>query len=87
MKIGKVIGNVWADRKVPQLQGCRLHVVQPINSTYKDIDHPLVIADPQNLAGPGDIIIYVTSTDAVQAFDSVFAPVNACVVELVDSID
>jgi len=87
MKLGKVIGNVWADRKVPQLQGCRLHIIQPITSEGKKIDQPLVVADPKNIAGSGDIVVYVTSTDAAQAFDTGFAPVNAAVVELVDSID
>ncbi len=87
MKLGKVIGNVWAERKVPQLHACRLHVVQPLTSDKGNAGKPLVVADPQHIAGPGDIIVYVTSTDATQAFDSGFAPVNAAVVELVDSID
>lgn len=86
MKLGKVIGRVWAERKVKQLQACRLHIVQPVSSHLKKKGHPLVVADPQNIAGPNDIVIYVTSTDATQAFDSGFAPVNASVVELVDSI-
>lgn len=86
MKLGKVIGNVWAERKAPQLHACRLHVVQPVTSDFKKKGNVLVVADPQNIAGAGDTIVYVTSTDAVQAFDSADAPVNACVVELVDSI-
>lgn len=87
MKMGKVIGNVWAVRKVEQLQGCRIHVVQPIDQNRKNTGNPLVVADPQNIAGSGDTVVYVTSTDATQAFDSGFAPVNASVVELVDAID
>ena len=87
MKLGKVIGYVWADRKVSQLHACRLHVVQPIHSSGEKNGTPLVVADPQNIAGSGDCIVYVTSTDATQAFDSGFAPVNAAVVELVDSVD
>jgi ethanolamine utilization protein EutN len=87
MKLGKVIGKVWADRKVEQLHACRLHIVQPLSSELKNVGKPLVIADPQNIAGPGDLIVYVTSTDATQAFDSGFAPVNASVVELVDAIE
>jgi len=86
MKLGKVIGTVWADRKVKQLTGCRLHVVQPLSSEFKNMGEPLVVADPKNIAGSGDNIVYVTSTDATQAFDSGFAPVNAAVVELVDHI-
>ncbi|NOZ61732.1 MAG: EutN/CcmL family microcompartment protein [Calditrichaeota bacterium] len=87
MKIGKVIGNVWADRKVDSLRGCRLHVIQPMSAEGKEQGKVLVVADPKNLAGVGDVVIYVTSTDATQAFDSGFAPVNASVVELVDAID
>ena len=86
MKLGQVIGTVWADRKVKQLKGCRMHVVQPLTSGRETTGAPLVVADPQNIAGSGDTIVYVTNTDATQAFDSAFAPVNAAVVELVDSI-
>ena len=86
MKLGIVIGKVWAERKVPQLHGCRLHIVQPVTSDMKETGKTLVVADPQNLAGPNDTIVYVTSTDAAQAFDSGFAPVNASVVELVDEV-
>lgn len=87
MKLGKVIGNVWAERKVTQLHACRLHVVQPLDAQRHPRGKPLVVADPRHIAGPGDVIVYVTSTDATQAFDSGFAPANAAVVELVDSID
>jgi ethanolamine utilization protein EutN len=87
MKLGKVIGKVWAERKVPQLQGCRLQVIQPLSSKGEKVDFPLVVADPHNISGIGDVVVYVTSTDAVQAFDNIMTPVNASVVELVESID
>lgn len=86
MKLGKIVGKVWAERKVAQLTGCRLYIVQPLTSEGKNAGKPLVAADPQHLAGAGDTVVYVTSTDAIQAFDSGFAPVNASVVELVDEI-
>lgn len=86
MKLGIVVGKVWADKKVPELKGCLLHVVQPVEANGNPIDRQLVVADPKNIAGQGDKIVYVTSTDAVQAFDSGFVPVNASVVELVDSV-
>lgn len=87
MKLGKVIGKVWAEKKVEQLHGCRLHIVQPLTRDLKKTGKILVAADPKNIAGEGDIIVYVTNTDAIHAFDSGFAPVNASVVELVDYID
>ncbi|MGD8777398.1 MAG: EutN/CcmL family microcompartment protein [Ignavibacteria bacterium] len=86
MKIGIVTGVVWASRKVEEINGCRLYIVQPVSSDGKITANPLVVADPQRIAAPGDRIVYVTSTDATQAFDSGFAPVNASVVELVDGV-
>jgi ethanolamine utilization protein EutN len=86
VKLGKIIGVVWASRKVDELNGCRLHIIQPISSDNKKYGHPLVVADPQNIGSVDDIVVYVTSTDAVEAFDSGFAPVNASVVKLVDEV-
>jgi ethanolamine utilization protein EutN len=87
MRIGKIIGNVWCERKVPEIKACRLHIIQPISTNGDKVEHPLVVADPENLAGCGDIVVYVTGTDAAQAFSSGVAPVNASVVKLVDAID
>ena len=53
----------------------------------KPNDNPVVAADPMNLAAAGDTVVYVTSTDATQAFPRGFAPVNASIVELVERID
>jgi ethanolamine utilization protein EutN len=86
MKLGVVIGVVWASQKVPELEGCRLYVVQPVSAAGKNVETPLVVADPQSLAAPGDRVVYVTSTDATQAFPGGYAPVNASIVELVEEI-
>ena len=86
MKLGVVIGVVWSSRKVKELEGCRLYIVQPITSEGKKTNHPLVAADPEGLAGPGDQVVYVTSTDASQVFENGYAPVNASIVELIDGI-
>ena len=86
MKLGIVIGFVWASNKAAELKGCRLSIVQPVSSDMKETDSPLVAADPMNLASAGDTVVYVTSTDASQAFESGFAPVNASIVELVEEI-
>jgi ethanolamine utilization protein EutN len=86
MKLGVVIGVVWASKKVKEINGCRLYVLQPTSTAGKKNGIPLVVADPQNIASNGDRVVYVTSTDAAQAFDSGFAPVNASIVALVDEI-
>lgn len=86
MKLGTVIGKVWADQKVPQLVGVRLLIVQPTKSDGQTVGTPIVAADPKNLAGSGDRVLVVTNTDAVEAFDK-DVPVNAAVVELVDFVE
>ena len=85
--MGKVVGKVWAMQKVAELQNCRFVIVQPMKSDWKEQGDPVICADPKQISGPGDQVVYVTSTDATQAIESGFAPVNACIVELVDSVD
>jgi microcompartment protein CcmK/EutM len=46
----------------------------------------IVAADPLGIAGIGDKVLYVTSTDAAEAFKSGKAPVNASIVGLVDEV-
>lgn len=88
MKLAKVIGVVWATQKVPEIKGCRLFVVQPVSGVdMKPKNKPIVAADPHSLAASGDYVVVVTNTDATQAFDSGFAPVNASIVELLDDLD
>ncbi|HUI11153.1 MAG TPA: EutN/CcmL family microcompartment protein [Bacteroidota bacterium] len=86
MKLGVVIGVVWASRKVPELEGCRIYIVQPVSASGEPLESPLVAADPCALAAPGDRVVYVTSTDATQAFPRGYAPVNASIVELVEEV-
>ena len=86
MRTGRIIGVVWASRKVEELTGCTLHVVQPVSSDGKNSGSALVVANPKRIGSPGDLVVYVTSTDAIQAFESGYAPVNAAIVELVDKI-
>ena len=46
MKIGRVIGNIWATRKDDNLSGLKLLVVQPLNLLNdQPIETPIVAAD------------------------------------------
>ena len=59
MKIGRVIGNIWATRKDENLSGLKLLVVQPLNLLNdQPIDTPIVAADIIG-AGVGEKILYV----------------------------
>ena len=87
MKLGIVIGKIWASKKVRELEGCRLSLVQPVTSEEKAIGSPLVVADPEGIGGSGDLVVYVTGTDATEAFHAGYVPVNASIVELVDEVN
>ena len=86
MKLGEIIGVVWSSRKVDELNGCLLHIIQPKTVSNEDTGSPIVAADPNNIGAVGDLVVYVTSTDATQVFNDGYAPVNASVVQLVDEI-
>ena len=74
MKIGKVVGSVWATRKAGCLSG---HTFLVVDTGKED----LVAAD-QVGAGPGDKVLLATGTVASRY--CMDAPVDAAVVAIVD---
>ena len=84
MKIGRVIGNIWATRKDENLSGLKLLVVQPLN-LLKDqpIDTPIVAADIIG-AGVGEKVLYVGGSSARCAAGGPHIPVDATIVGIVD---
>ena len=87
MRIARVIGRVWATRKLSELEGLKFLVLQPMDVTK---DSPtgncLVAADSQH-AGPGDLVYYVTSKEASYPFGRDYTALDAAVVGHVDRID
>ena len=74
MKIGKVIGSVWATRKAACLHGQTFLVVKA--------DGEEIVAADQVGAGPGDRVLLVSGTVAGRY--CMDAPVDAVVVAIVD---
>ena len=74
MKIGKVIGSVWATRKAQCLQGQTFLVVESCGQE--------IVAADQGGAGPGDRVLLATGTVASRYCRD--APVDAAVVASVD---
>ncbi len=84
MKIGRIIGNIWATRKDERLAGIKLLVVQPLNLlTEGPIEAPIVAADIIG-AGVGEKVIYVGGSSARGAAGSSDIPVDATIVGIVD---
>ena len=85
MLLGKVIGTIWATRKYDALNNYKLQFVQPLNSNHEKVGDPFVAVDTIG-AGPGEVIFYATSSEAVIALDVDMAPVDASIVGIVDSL-
>lgn len=85
MQLGKIIGTIWATRKYEAVTGYKMQLVQPINSELKKIGDPIIALDTVG-AGPGEIIYFVTASEAVIPLDVDMAPVDASIVGIVDSI-
>ena len=86
MLLGEVIGSVWATRKYESIKGYKILIVQPLNSDYEKLGDPIMTLDTVG-AGPGEIIFYITASEAVIPLDVDTAPVDASIVGIVDSIN
>ena len=74
MKLGKVVGSVWATRKAPCLQGQTFLIIES--------DGQKIVAADQVGAGTGDKVLLATGTVASKF--CMEAPVDAAVVAIVD---
>ena len=86
MLLGKVIGSVWATRKCESIKGYKIMLVQPLNSEEEELGDPIIALDTVG-AGAGEIIFYITSSEAVIPLDVDMAPVDASIVGIVDTIN
>ncbi len=58
--------------------------VQPINFEHEETGDPIIAVDTVG-AGPGEIIIYITASEAVIPLPVDMAPVDASIVGIVDN--
>jgi ethanolamine utilization protein EutN len=86
VKLGRVIGTVVASEKVDGLEGVRLLIVQPLDRHQQPVGSPLVAADGVAMAGPGELVYYVSSREASLALENWFVPVDDAIVGLVDAV-
>jgi len=86
MFFGKVIGTIWATRKIPALNNLKLQIIQPVDSRRLPNGAPIIAVDTVG-AGVGEIICYITSREASIPLPEPFAPVDAAIVGIIDRID
>jgi microcompartment protein CcmK/EutM len=86
VRLGKVIGRVWATVKIDQLEGRKLLIIQPLDAEGRDTGSALIAADAVG-AGAGETIYWCRGREAAMAFLPDEVGSDATVVGIVDSID
>ena len=86
MHLGRVIGRVVATEKTVGLEGVRFLIVQPLDKRLRQRGDPLVAADAVHMAGPGELIYYVSSREAAEALEPRFVPVDHAICGIVDEV-
>lgn len=85
MRLGRVLGSVWASHKCEQLEGRKLLVIQPIAKDGSDLGRALVAVDAVG-AGAGETIYWCRGKEASFAFLPDDVGADAAVVGIVDTV-
>lgn len=83
MQLARVVGDVVATRKDPNLTGIKLLVIQPIAADGSSAGRTLVALDSIG-AGVGENVFFVRGREAAYPFYPVEAPSDATIVGIVD---
>jgi len=86
MKLGRVIGKIWATAKDPKLAGLKFYIMQPVNEADEQIGSPLVAVDTVG-SREGDLVYWVGGAEATFVLDSRQIPSDVSIVGLVDRLD
>ncbi len=86
MRMGTIIGNVWATRKEDGLTGLKLLFVQPIHPDGSAIHSPIIAADRIG-AGMGDKVIVTEGSSARYIMPDSSLPIDAVIVGIVDATE
>ena len=86
MFFAEVIGTIWATRKDANTHSFKFQFIQPLNASKEKEGIPLVAVDTVG-AGVGETVLYLTGCEAVIPLPIDFAPVDASIVGIVDTID
>lgn len=86
MKLGKVLGKVWATVKDDKLGSCTFYIMQPIDEDENPMGMPLVAVDTVS-SREGDIVYWVGGAEATFALPDRQIPSDVSIIGLVDRLD
>ena len=73
-------------RKAAGLEGVRFLILQPLDKHREPKGEPLVAADAVAMAGPGELVYFVSSREAAEALEERFVPVDHAICGIVDAV-
>jgi ethanolamine utilization protein EutN len=85
MFLGRIVGKIIATVKVGSLEGVPLLLMEPIDEKLQPAGEAIVVADSIGV-GSGEIVYWEGGSEAPLALKEDFAPVDAAVVGIVDSL-
>jgi len=85
MKLAYVKGNVVCTMKDPQLEGVKLRIIQPVDSSGKEQGGLIVAADSVS-AGDDQLVWWVAAREATYCFKEKKIPADAAIVGIVDEL-
>jgi ethanolamine utilization protein EutN len=86
MKLGKIIGKVWATSKDPKLNGLKLYILQPVNEELENISGPQIAVDTVG-SREDDLVYWVGGAEATFPLPDRQIPSDCSIIGLVDRID
>ncbi len=86
MQLARVLGSVVATEKAEGLEGIRFLVIQPLDKHQEPDGETVVAADAVHMAGPDELVYFVSSREAAEALPERFVPVDHAIVGIVDEV-
>jgi len=86
VQLARVIGTVVATEKADGLEGVKFLIIQPLDRQQEPKGDPVVAADAVHMAGPGEIVYFVSAREAAEALPERFVPVDHAIVGIVDQV-
>jgi ethanolamine utilization protein EutN len=86
MQLARVLGSVVATEKSAGWEGIRFLVIQPLDKSQQPKGKTVVAADAVHMAGPGELVYFVSSREAAEALPVRFVPVDHAIVGVVDQV-
>ena len=83
MHLARVVGRVVSTVKQESLEGVPLHWIQPLSADGGSVGEAIVAVNRIG-AGPGEVVVYITSREAAIALGEPLSAVDAGIVAVVD---